>query len=100
MLFYQIWNHTFLSTFNGRNQLALTTLPDAQVSWPERGVVAPGLILLPSSLMWIHQKEEGCFISSPVSSLTSILIGGGEGQRLSEEEDTKSEDENWWLITW
>lgn len=25
---------------------------------------------------------------------------GGEGQGLLEEEDTKSEGEDWWLMTW
>jgi hypothetical protein len=44
-------------------------------------VVAPGLISLPSSLVGINRKEEGYFHSSPVSSLSSIVVGGREGRK-------------------
>ncbi len=54
---------------------------NTEASWPERGVVAPGLISLPSSLVGINRKEEGYFHSSPVSSLSSIVVGGREGRK-------------------
>ena len=47
-------------------------------------MVAPGLISLPSSLVGINRKEEGYFHSSPVSSLSSIVVGGREGRKRTQ----------------
>ncbi len=63
----------------------LAILPNVGALRPERGGV--DLTSIPSSLVGINGKEECCFHSSPVSSLTWVVAGGGEGFRLLEEED-------------